>query len=302
MVNEAADLDALIALYETYCKAKGLAPRTIDTYIDSVRRLRGYLSGESESPAIPSHLELRTFIAHMLDRGLSRQTIRVRMRAIRAFMNFLVREELLERSPMQRVEIPRVPHAIPTVLTDAQMAAMIRAANNTRRWHGKRNHAIVLTFLDTGIRLSELVNLHLADVDLRNSTLHIRDGKGGKDRTVYFGRSLHRSLRRWLDARGVSGSCPSLFLTNRDTPMDRSAIARIVKTTAAKAGLGHLRVHPHALRHSFATAFIRNGGDVFSLQSILGHTSVKVTEIYVTMAGVDLRNAHAKASPVDRLH
>lgn len=287
-------------LFRIYCIAKGLSPRTVETYLFSIERLEMFLSQDDRIPQIPDHHELRQFIGYMLERRLSRQTVRVRMRSIRVFLSFLEREGAVQESPMRWVEIPRVPESIPTVLTDDQMAALIKAFDRPG-WHSKRNRAIVMTFLDTGVRLSELIGLDLSDVDLRQGSVLVRNGKGARDRTVYAGHSLRRALRQWVEARGVSPSCPGLFITKRDTRIHRRYIGRIVENAASRAHLSGLRVHPHALRHSFATAYIRHGGDVFSLQSLLGHSTVTTTRRYVTFAGTSLQEAHAKASPVDRL-
>lgn len=300
MAFETPTLSEAKDLFRVYCSAKGLSPRTIETYLFSIGRLERFLNRASETPHIPDHHELRQFIGYMLGRGLSRQTIRVRMRSVRVFLGFLEREGIMERNPMRRVEIPRVPESIPTVLTDDQMAALIKALDRPG-WHSKRNRAMVMTFLDTGVRLSELIGLDLSDVDLRQGSVLVRNGKGARDRTVYAGHSLRRALRQWVEARGVSPSCPGLFITKRDTRIHRRYIGRIVENAASRAGLSGLRVHPHALRHSFATAYIRHGGDVFSLQSLLGHSTVTTTRRYVTFAGTSLQEAHAKASPVDRL-
>ena len=166
-------------LFRIYCTAKGLSPRTIDTYLFSIERLELFL-GATGPVEIPDTHELRGFISHMLDRGLSKQTVRVRMRSIRVFFNFLQREGIVEASSMASVEIPRVPVAIPTVLTDDQMAALIKAFDKPD-WHSKRNRAMLMTFLDTGVRLSELIGLDLSDIDLRQGSILIRNGKGARD-------------------------------------------------------------------------------------------------------------------------
>ena len=286
-------------LFRVYCTSKGLSPRTIETYLFSIDRLEKFLAPDGDT-AIPSPRELRAFIGHMLAQGLSKQTVRVRMRSVRVFANFLEREGIVEESPMKSVEIPRVPEHRPTVLTDDQMSALVRAIDR-RGWHGKRNYAMILTFLDTGVRLSELIGLDLEDLDLRHGTILVRNGKGARDRIVFAGQLLRRALRHWLKARGIASPCPALFITQRDTRMHRRAVARIVERTAARAHLGDLRIHPHCLRHSCATSFVRHGGSVFALQRLLGHSSMNTTRRYVTYAATALQEAHAKASPVDRL-
>jgi site-specific recombinase XerD len=222
------------------------------------------------------------------------------MRSIRVFCNFLAREGLVDVSPFEGVEIPRVPEAYPKVLSEAEITKLIKVCKGSS-WLDVRNRAILLTFLDTGIRLSELVQLDLADVNLGAFSLRIRRGKGGKERHVFMGRTLFRAMRRWLDARGYTSFQGALFVTRKGTRIDRRNVQRTIERIARRAGLNGTRVTPHLLRHTFATHYIKNGGDPFSLQRILGHSDIKTTMIYVNLAGASLREAHARASPVDRL-
>jgi integrase/recombinase XerD len=201
---------------------------------------------------------------------------------------------------MHEVEIPRVPDVFPRVLSEDEIKALLRAAKKPS-WTGIRNYAMLLTFLDTGIRLSELISLDVKDVDLTGRTLRVRHGKGAKERHVFGGRFLLRALRSWLEVHGSTRSDEPLFVTRNGDRHDSRNVDRIVERIAVRAGLEGVRVTPHVLRHTFATHYIMNGGDPFSLQRILGHSDIKTTMIYVNLAGVGLKEAHAKASPVDRL-
>jgi len=297
---ERLTFDRAVELFRIYCRSKGLAPRTLETYLFALDGLRTFLASNGQAPALPQTRDLRAYIAYMLDRGLSRGTVRVRMRSIRVFCNFLAREGLVDVSPFEGVEIPRVPEAYPKVLSEAEITKLIKVCKGSS-WLDVRNRAILLTFLDTGIRLSELVQLDLADVNLGAFSLRIRRGKGGKERHVFMGRTLFRAMRRWLDARGYTSFQGALFVTRKGTRIDRRNVQRTIERIARRAGLNGTRVTPHLLRHTFATHYIKNGGDPFSLQRILGHSDIKTTMIYVNLAGASLREAHARASPVDRL-
>lgn len=292
--------DQAVESYRLYCRARGLAPKTLETYFSSLEALRGFLVSSDADPPVPSNHQLRAFIALMLDRGLSHGTVRVRMRAVRAFCGFLVREGLTEASPFAGVEMPRPPSVYPSVLDAEAVRRLVEAARGGS-WVQVRNQAILLTFLDTGMRLGELLRLNWEDADLGGFTIRIRHGKGGKERQVFLGRSLHRALRRWLDLRGVALPQGALFITRQGVRLEKRNTQRIVERLAERAGFDGRRITPHLLRHTFATHYIMNGGDPFSLQRILGHSDIKATMVYVNLAGVGLREAHAKASPVDRL-
>jgi len=294
------DFDAAREMFYLYCRSKGLAERTLQTYFASLAELRAFLALSVDPPQLPSGQDLRSFVAHLLDRGLARTTISIRMRAIRSFCGFLARDGICPSSPMVGVAIPKTPLRYPEVLTEAETRALVNGTP-PRSWEGIRNRAIALTILDTGIRLGELVRLDLDDLRLRDLTIHIRSGKGDKERYVFLGRFLFRAMRVWMEARGRFCQDGPLFMTRRGERLDRRNVQRILERLAAKAGLHGAKVSPHRLRHTFATHYIMNGGDPFSLQRILGHSDIKTTMIYVNLAGVGLREAHAKASPVDRL-
>lgn len=293
-------LDEAIALFITYCKAKGLAPRTLETYSASLGALNGFLLASDCGCDLPGPRELRGFIASLLDSGLARTSVAIHARSVGAFFGFLTREGLLAENPMRAVEVPRVPLTFPAVLDVAQMRRLVLACGRST-WPEKRNRAIVLTFLDTGIRLGELVHCDLQDADLASRVLRIREAKGGKERQVFMGSVLYQALRQWIEARGTGCGCEALFTTRQGERLDHRNVERILQRLAVRATLDDVRVTPHILRHTFATHYITNGGDPFSLQRILGHSDIKTTMIYVNHSGLGLREAHAKASPVDRL-
>jgi len=297
---ETIDLEGAVQLFDLYCRSKGLAERTVETYRDALRGLRDFLTGAGCGQQIPTAQSLRTYMAWMLERGLSPTTAAIRMRSIRAFCNFLAREGIVEKSPMANVGIPKTPNEYPDVLSQGQVRMLLDACGRSS-WTGIRNYTMLLTFIDTGVRLGELIGLNVEDVDLSMQVIRVRKGKGSKDRRVFMGRTLSRALRKWLATRTFSLSGQALFTTRQGMRLEARNVERILERTAARAGLNVMHITPHKLRHTFATHYIMNGGDPFSLQRILGHSDIKTTMIYVNLAGVGLREAHAKASPVDRL-
>jgi len=300
MVIREATFDEALRLYTSYCKARGLAERTLATYTSALWQLRASLASSKEPCPLPGREDLRSFTASLLNRGYARTTISIRMRAIRAFGAFLEREGILDRNPMDGVAIPKVPSTFPEVLSSEEMASLLKAAR-APTWHGARNHALIALFCDTGLRLNELVSLDVDDVDLNALSVRVRRGKGDKERRAYIGHTLARALRRWIEIRPFAAGSTAFFCTTSGRRLDKRNVARIIERVASKAGLENRRVHPHILRHTFATHYIQNGGDPFSLQRILGHSDIKTTMIYVNLAGVGLQEAHAKASPVDRM-
>ncbi|MFC2100098.1 tyrosine-type recombinase/integrase [Candidatus Bipolaricaulota bacterium] len=300
MVRQKLLFEEAVGHYMLYCRARGLAEKTIWTYRYALERLGQHMQLDGDGDGLPDKQTLRGFVQTMLQRGYARSTISIRMRAIRSFTSFLVREGLLDVDPMRQVEIPRVPERFPTILSTDEMRKLLRTARGSD-WYRTRNYAVLATFCDTGLRLGELIGLSIDDVDLRSLEIRVRRGKGAKERRVYMGRALARAIRGWGRVRPFGRDGDAFFCTKDGRRLDARNVGRIVTRVAKAAGLGARRVHPHLLRHTFATHFIKNGGDPFSLQRLLGHSDIKTTMIYVNMAGADLEEAHAKASPVDRL-
>ncbi len=299
MVVSESGFTELADTFLIFCRSRGLAKRTIETYGCALQSLGGFLRDQTKGE-VPTKHHLRAYTDHLLDRRLSRSTISIQLRAIRVFCNWLEREGLVEVNPFIGVDIPRLPRSLPRSLDSRQIAKLV-AACRRNTWAGIRNHTMVLTFIDTGVRLSELIDLDLADISPGDWGIRVRHGKGDKERHVFMGRKLHRAMREWLSARGVSVAEDALFISRNGTRLDKRNVQRILQRIADRAGLQDVPVSPHRLRHSFAVQYIRNGGDPFSLQRILGHSNASTTSIYVNVAGKGLREAHAKASPVDRL-
>jgi site-specific recombinase XerD len=274
-----------------------LAQRTIELYTNTLGSLAAFLGGEEAS--LPSCQDLRAFAVHLFDRGNAPTTVSMRLRAIRTFFSFLVRDGLLDANPMVNVPLPKVPRQFPRVLTQEQVSALIRACDRST-WAGIRNRAMVLVFVDCGLRLSELIGLDVVDVDLIGHRIHVRHAKGGKERAVYFGSVAGRAIRRWVQARGYVPDTAPFFPARGGARLDRRNVQRILERLAKRAKLDGVKVSPHRLRHTAATLFVANGGPLPSLQTLLGHSTLRSTEVYLHMAG-SLREIHAAASPADRL-
>ena len=163
---------------------------------------------------------------------------------------------------------------------------------------GIRNKAILSVFLDTGLRISELAGLTLDDIDMDQGSLLIRNGKGGKQRIVHIGTKAHKVLWKYITIHRRSYS-RRLFINRNNDPLDIIGIKILIKRLGDKA---KVKVHPHKLRHTFAISYLRAGGDVFSLQYILGHSTLQMTQRYLqSLNADDAINAHKKFSPLDNL-
>ena len=197
-------------------------------------------------------------------------------------------------------QMPRVPKTIVPTLTDEQLQALL-AAPDRRTWAGTRDFAIVLVLLDTLIRVSELVGLNAEDVDLDEGVIGVM-GKGGKERRVPFGTATAQALRRYESAVEDLRSGDPFFITRYGRRMSRRAVHEMMTLYGRRErGMDGARCSPHTLRHTGAKRFILVGGDVFTLQKLLGHTTLAMVRRYVELADVDVKVQHQRFGPADSL-
>lgn len=157
----------------------------------------------------------------------------------------------------------------------------------------------MLLLLDTGLRISEAMNIRLKDIDRANSSVTVM-GKGSKERTVHFGQTVRRALSQYLERRGDLET-DYLFVTEYGDPMQQRMAQQQITRYGALAKIQGVRISPHTFRHTFAKNWIVNGGDVFSLQKMLGHTTMEMVRRYVNLANEDVGRAHRTYSPADRM-
>ncbi len=295
--SEGRCLSQAVQAFMLLKRAEGRMRRTLDDYQRVFADFQSQLADiplEELKPAV-----VRGYVHELMNRGWRPATVNIFIKNLRCFLAFLYREGWLKENLAGCIRPLRAPRQYPRVLSEQQILALLRGCNRAT-WQGKRDWAILLTLLDGMLRLSELIALELPDLNLQARSIRIRHGKGDKERVVFMGRRLTQALRDWLQVRGHVLGEEALFVSRSGEPLYKLGVQRVLKRLARRVGLSGMCT-PHVLRHTGATLFIRNGGDPFSLQQILGHSSITTTQIYVHMAGTALREAHAKASPVDRL-
>ncbi len=227
-------------------------------------------------------LELRTTLAPVSVAGY--------VRALKAFGNWLQAEGLAEGDAFRSLRKPRVPLKIIEPVPDDTLRKLLRLAT-------VRDRAIVLLLLDTGLRVSEAAGIRLGDLRPDGSVKVM--GKGAKERIVPIGSTARAAIVRYLGQRGPGPTDAPLFLGRRGA-LDWRGMQQVIKRLKARAGITG-RLSPHSLRHTFARSYLVNGGDVFSLQQILGHTTLDMVKRYVSLADADIAAKHRTASPADRL-
>ena len=279
------------AEYIMSCQIEGKTRQTLDLYSRVTGKFCDFLGDKPLASVTQGGV--RSYLVSM--DGCSPVTINIHFRTLRAFFNFLVKNNYIEKSPMNGLKTPKVPELYPRILTEEEVSLLLKAARPNQR-----DFAIVMLMIDTGIRASELVGVNLDDVDLARKCARIY-GKGQKERYVYYSKPVAKALARWLAVRKPVEHEDCFFLNCRGEPLTRSGVLQLVRRVGKRAGLENKTVSPHVLRHCFASYFAREGGDPHSLQRLLGHSSTRMAERYVHMAGIDVAEAHRKYSPVGRL-
>ncbi len=227
----------------------------------------------------------------------SPRTVQVYALETRRFLKFLAQEGLIDPEAPAQMRMPSVRAHQVQPFTRQQVEALLAAARRTR--NARRDEALLLFLLDTGCRASEACNLLMKDLDLKERSCVVM-GKGRKRRAVYFSKHTLRALWNYLREEERDPEDP-VFLGERGDPLNRDALRTLMRRLGEAAGLQAVRCSPHTLRHTFAVEFLRAGGDALTLQRLLGHENLAMTNRYVALAQADMANQHRQHSPVEAL-
>jgi integrase/recombinase XerD len=284
------DVEGFLALL-----AARRAPKTVEAYRRDLAQLGAYLG----KPIAKATLEeLERYTAQLRADGLSGATIARRTAAARSFYRHQQLLGARDDNPAAAIKLPRRSKPLPKTLSPGEAERLIQAAAGTQP-RALRDQALVELLYGAGLRVSEAIGLEKAGVDLDDRLVRVM-GKGGKERVVPIGRHAAQALlgylargRPHLDARHR----PELFLNARGGPLTRAGAFLILRKLAEKAGLEPHRVHPHLLRHSFATHLLEGGADLRSVQEMLGHADLSTTELYTHVTDKRRRQLYFQAHP-----
>ncbi|HEY92865.1 MAG TPA: tyrosine-type recombinase/integrase [Dehalococcoidia bacterium] len=310
---------SLVRLTESYAfclSTEGKSTKTIKWYTANLKRFAQFLSNNQLPEAVTeiTKEEARQFISHLQtevtrwedhsnihdDKRLSAYSVHGYARTIKAFWSWLLAEGYITRNPMTSLKPPKTPRKVISTFSLEQIQKILNAIDK-KSSHGFRNFTMILLLLDTGIRLSELINLQMNDIDFLQSFIIVK-GKGNKERVVPFGSQVRRTLRRYIMHFRPEPDSPrtnELFLTEDGLPLKSRAVQSMLLRLSKKAKMSGVRLNPHRFRHTFAKQYLVQGGDIFSLQKILGHSSLEVVRMYVNLITSDILEQHRKFSPVD---
>jgi integrase/recombinase XerD len=279
---------------------RGLSDNTREAYAHDLQAFTAFLARRGRQSL--SEVTRTDILDHLLDQkksGLATPSLARHLVAIKVFFRYLCNEGMLPSNPTDAMESPRLWKILPPTLTVEEVDALLRAPD-TKTPRGRRDKAILETFYATGLRVSELSALTVDDLQADAGFVRCV-GKGDKERVVPIGRRALAAIAAWM--RGGRGeysrrnpSCRAIFLSRLGLPLDRTVIWRYIRAYAREAGISK-PIHPHTLRHSFATHLLANGASLRTIQEMLGHADISTTQIYTHVDQSRLQAIHQKYHP-----
>lgn len=297
-----------IQAFYVYQKSGKYATNTVESYKQTLTRICKFLNNPDIDKI--SITDLREFMISLSENDITESTRQYYWKVIKSFFKW-AEEELEISRPDKRLAMPKVqkPDILP--YTEEEIKRLIkacgkmkpssptnRAAYQAKRSTAKRDHLIIMILLDTGIRVSELCRLKYTDVNLENKSLRIQTFETGiktHDRTVYLGNTTMKLLIPYASEK--INEDDFLVKGRNDKPLNRNSVAHLLARMGKRAQVSG--VDAHRFRHTFAIQYLRNGGDIYTLQRLLGHRSLEIVKNYLRLSEMDAGNAHKKASPAD---
>ena len=300
--------------FKVHRLSDGFSPETIENYEYGLGKLIAFLDNPEVSEIKTEHV--RNFFFHLrTNTKLSSTSVHTIWCAVRSFFGWAAEELGLPRpddtpAPVRTDQeiVPFTEDEIKALLKACDTSRLAKPANRgsftMRQPTANRNKALILLLLDTGLRASEVARLQLRDVNLETGDVRVvphLSGKKSRGRTTHLGKAARRALWRYLAERETAKPEDPLFMsTKTGTFMDRNSLRLIIDHISERAGVQN--AHLHKFRHTFAIQFLRNGGDIFTLQRMLGHARLEMVRHYLALADADDANAHRRASPADNWH
>ncbi len=296
---------------------KNASRHTLRNYASDLEQFYAYLKppgGEAPSLAEIDHLLIREYLGSLHDQKLEKSSIARKLAALRSFFRYAVREGRIAQNPAQLVSTPSVPRRLPTVLTAEEINRFLDWMNalepkTDRRTNSKksrrlllRDRAIFELLYGSGLRVSELTGMNLPDIDQKEQSVRVR-GKGNKERVVPYGSKARAAFEAYwpareelLDEGDSRGKREAVFVNGRGGRLTERSVARLVKSYARQAEI-HWNLHPHSLRHAFATHLLADGADLRAIQELLGHKSLSTTQRYTHVSIRQLMEIYDKSHP-----
>lgn len=277
-----------------------LAENTLESYGRDLRQYSQYLENDQDGAEVADRETIMKYLQYLQNQGKATATIARRLAALKAFYQFLVRQQYVAADPTAHLESPKLEKRLPKVLTVREVELLLAQPDGSTP-AGQRDRAMLELLYATGIRVSELVSLDVDDVNLESGYIKCAGRSRGRERVVPMGSIAMRHCRAYLEQGRprlikILGPEEPLFVNHHGTRLTRQGFWKIVKKYADDARIDK-EITPHTLRHSFATHLLENGADLRSVQEMLGHADISTTQVYQALTRGRLREVYARTHP-----
>ena len=276
---------------------KHYSPATLDSYQRDIQGFLDFLAGEQEIEdcANADIHHVRAFIAKRHRQGLAGSSMQRLLSSVRGFYKFLLKNNYINANPAVDVRAPKGEKKLPKVMDVDQVDRLLSGTASSPL--EMRDHAMMELMYSSGLRLSELVNLNLEDIEMHAAQVRVL-GKGNKTRYLPIGQQAREALASWLELRDrvAQQDERGVFVNNRGSRLSQRAVQKRMREQAQRTQLG-VHVHPHMLRHSFASHLLESSGDLRSVQELLGHANISTTQVYTQLDFQHLAKVYDKAHP-----
>ena len=289
-------------IIDNYCDSvwieKGLSKNTVSSYMSDLLQLSKWLKKQNKDLHSCTESDLNSFLASKIDRGNSTTSVNRALSSIKGFYNWLIHNNYLSINPSELLEPPKIGRKLPVNISEEDVEKILNAPQLSLS-KGVRDKTILELLYATGLRISELTNLKLNQVDLSRGIVRVI-GKGNKERIIPIGKTaltwLSNFINNYRQDFIVNQNNNYIFLNKKGNPLSRKSCWSII-TNYSKKTIPNKKISPHSLRHAFATHLLNNGADLRSVQMLLGHSSLSTTQIYTHVAKERLINFHNKYHP-----
>jgi integrase/recombinase XerC len=293
---QAGSLDQIEGYLRHLHGERRASPHTVDNYRRDLKLLHAYCTERG----LDHWRELdasgaRAYVTYLHRAGQAGKSIQRRLSAARAFYRFLLRERAVDANPLNGIRAPKSRKRLPAILSADQATQLVAIPADGPL--ATRDRAILELFYSSGLRLAELVSINLTDMDLHDGLVRVT-GKGAKTRVVPVGSHARAALQAWLEARAACAALgeTALFVARNGRRLSARSVQQRLHTWARRQGVG-VAVHPHMLRHSFASHLLESSGDLRAVQELLGHADISTTQIYTHLDFQHLAKVYDQAHP-----
>ena len=278
---------------------KRFSPHTVTAYRQDLNQFNDFLILDRLDILLISHQDVRVWILNLMEKGFEAKTLNRKISVLRSFYKFLQREELLQSNPMIHVRAPKIPKRLPVIVEEQKMDSLLDNDHVFEsNFQGKRNRLILELLYGTGMRLSELVNLKVSDINIYEQHIKVL-GKRNKERIIPISGPLLLLIKDYLkekETQNFDNKPASLIVTNTGKDAYPKFIYRIVNLSLSEIST-QIKKSPHVLRHTFATALLNRGADLNAIKELLGHSSLAATQVYTHNSMEKLKSIYKQAHP-----